>query len=114
MSQQPGPLWRAVRGFVHGVDAINAFVGRIAMWLFVLMLAVLVWGIVTQAVHVRANWVIEMAQFTMAAYYLLGAGWTLQRGAHVRMDVFYARCACAWASAAARCGVRTWRPSRSS
>jgi TRAP-type mannitol/chloroaromatic compound transport system permease small subunit len=91
MSQQPGPLWRAVRGFVHGVDAINAFVGRIAMWLFVLMLAVLVWGIVTQAVHVRANWVIEMAQFTMAAYYLLGAGWTLQRGAHVRMDVFYAR-----------------------
>ena len=31
----------------------------------------------------------EMAQFTMAAYYLLGGGYSMQQGAHVRMDVFY-------------------------
>lgn len=91
MSNPPGRLWHTVRAFVRTVDAINARVGQVAMWLFVLMLAVLVWGIVSQAVHVRSVWVIEMAQFTMAAYYLLGGGWTLQRGAHVRMDVFYSR-----------------------
>lgn len=91
MSKPHGRLWQAVRAFVHAVDALNAWVGKVAMWLFVLMLAVLVWGIVSQAVHVRSVWVIEMAQFTMAAYYLLGGGWTLQRGAHVRMDVFYSR-----------------------
>ncbi len=91
MSSQQSRLWHAARTFVRGVDALNAWVGRFAMWLFVLMLAVLTWGIVSQAVHVRSVWVVEMAQFTMAAYYLLGAGWTMQRGAHVRMDVFYSR-----------------------
>lgn len=35
------------------------------------------------------EWVMEMAQFTMAAYYLLGGGYSMQQGAHVRMDVFY-------------------------
>jgi TRAP-type mannitol/chloroaromatic compound transport system permease small subunit len=33
----------------------------------------------------------EMAQFTMAAYYLLGGAYSLQSDAHVRMDVFYSK-----------------------
>jgi hypothetical protein len=49
--------------------------------------AVLVWGIASQAIDVRSVWVIEMAQFTLVSYYLLGGAWTMQRGAHVRMDV---------------------------
>ena len=89
MSGTEGFLWRTARRFTRGVDALNAWVGQFAMWLLVLMLAVLVWGIASQAIDVRSVWVIEMAQFTMAAYYLLGGGWTLQRGVHVRMDVFY-------------------------
>ncbi len=32
-----------------------------------------------------------MAQFTMAAYYLLGGGYSMQLKAHVRMDVLYER-----------------------
>jgi TRAP-type C4-dicarboxylate transport system permease small subunit len=34
-------------------------------------------------------WVMEIAQFTMAAYYLLGGGFSMQQDAHVRMDVLY-------------------------
>ena len=36
-------------------------------------------------------WVIELSQFLMAAYYLLGGGYSMQLYAHVRMDVFYSR-----------------------
>ena len=36
-------------------------------------------------------WTMEMAQFTMAAYYLLGGGYSMQLKAHVRMDVLYER-----------------------
>jgi TRAP-type mannitol/chloroaromatic compound transport system permease small subunit len=88
---QPSLPWRIAARFVRGVDTLNTWVGKFAMWLFVLMLAVLVWGIVSQAIYVRSSWVVEMAQFTMASYYLLGAGWVMQQGGHVRMDVFYAR-----------------------
>lgn len=91
MSGAPGLLWRSARRFTRAVDALNAWVGQFAMWLLVLMLGVLVWGIASQAIDVRSIWVIEMAQFTLVSYYLLGGAWTMQRGVHVRMDVFYSR-----------------------
>jgi TRAP-type mannitol/chloroaromatic compound transport system permease small subunit len=36
-------------------------------------------------------WVVEMAQFIMAAYYLLGGGYSLILEGHVRMDLLYGR-----------------------
>ncbi len=38
--------------------------------------------------HIR---VVEMAQFTMAAYYLLGGGYSMILKGHVRMDLLYGR-----------------------
>jgi TRAP-type mannitol/chloroaromatic compound transport system permease small subunit len=36
-------------------------------------------------------WAVEMAQFTMAAYYLLGGGYSMILRGHVRMDLLYGR-----------------------
>ncbi len=36
-------------------------------------------------------WTLEMAQFTMVAYYLLGGGYSMQLDSHVRMDLLYDR-----------------------
>ena len=36
-------------------------------------------------------WSVEMSQFLLAAYYILGGAWTLQLDSHVRMDLLYAR-----------------------
>ena len=33
-----------------------------------------------------------MAQFLLAAYYLLGGAYSMQLDAHVRMDLLYSRC----------------------
>jgi len=38
---------------------------------------------------VPINWVMEMSQFMLSAYYLLGGAYSLQLDAHVRMDLFY-------------------------
>lgn len=37
-------------------------------------------------------WSVEMAQFLLVAYYLLGGGYSIQLDTHVRMDLFYSRC----------------------
>ncbi len=37
------------------------------------------------------NWVLEMSQFLLSAYYLLGGAYAMQQGAHVRMDLFFDR-----------------------
>ena len=36
-------------------------------------------------------WIIEMAQFTITAYYLLGGGYSMLSDDHVRMDLFYGK-----------------------
>src|SRR5690606_30023276 len=35
------------------------------------------------------NWILEMSQFLLSAYYLLGGAYSQQLDAHVRMDLFY-------------------------
>jgi TRAP-type mannitol/chloroaromatic compound transport system permease small subunit len=36
-------------------------------------------------------WTVEMAQFVMTAYYLIGGGYSMQLDSHVRMDLLYSR-----------------------
>lgn len=77
--------------FTRSVDALNRAVGRVAMWLLVVMMGILLWSVVSNAFNSPSIWVMEMAQFTMAAYYLVGAAFSMQEGAHVRMDFLYER-----------------------
>jgi len=77
--------------FTRAVDSINRAVGHVAMYLLVVMMGILLWSACTNAFNKPAIWVMEMAQFTMAAYYLVGASFSLQQEAHVRMDFLYER-----------------------
>ncbi|HIO11622.1 MAG TPA: TRAP transporter small permease subunit, partial [Deltaproteobacteria bacterium] len=36
-------------------------------------------------------WIVEMAQFTMASYYILGGGYSIILKGHVRMDLLYGK-----------------------
>jgi TRAP-type mannitol/chloroaromatic compound transport system permease small subunit len=77
--------------FTRSVDALNRAVGHAAMWLLVGMMGILLWSVCSNALNSPSIWVMEMAQFTMAAYYLVGAAFSMQEGAHVRMDFLYER-----------------------
>lgn len=83
---------RPIRLFVRCVDWLNQWVGRLAMALFFVMGAVLLWSTISRAVFgTPVNWALEMTQFLLAAYFLLGGAYSLQKGVHVRMDLFYSR-----------------------
>jgi len=84
-------LPKAIRLYVRAVDRFNRAVGRFAMWLIFLMMAILLYSSYTKFTSGSPIWVVEMAQFTLAAYYLLGAGYSMQLDAHVRMDLLYNR-----------------------
>ena len=82
-----------IKNYVKWVDKINRFVGRIAMYMVLLMMGILLYATLSRGFFdLPVIWAVELAQFTMAAYYLLGGGYSLQNKAHVRMDVFYERC----------------------
>lgn len=82
---------RAIRIFVRGVDAITRFVGRCAMYLIFAIIGVMFYSIFSKSFANPAIWTLEMAQFLMVAYFLLGGAYALQQGEHVRMDLFYSR-----------------------
>lgn len=81
----------AIKAYVRYVESVNRIVGLFAMYLIVAMLGVLFYSAVTKAFFLPSLWTLEMAQFIMVAYYLLGGPYTLQSGAHVRMDLIYSR-----------------------
>ncbi len=79
----------AIKCYVRVVDGFNRRMGIFAMYLIFAMFAILLYSSVSKAFHLPANWTLESAQFTMAAYYMLGGAFAMQTGDHVRMDLFY-------------------------
>jgi TRAP-type mannitol/chloroaromatic compound transport system permease small subunit len=83
---------KAVIKFVRAVDAVNKVVGTFAMYLVFMMIAILLYEPIARNLFgVSSIWSVEMAQFTMAAYYLLGGGFSMLIRGHVRMDLLYGR-----------------------
>jgi TRAP-type mannitol/chloroaromatic compound transport system permease small subunit len=74
------------------MDAVNTAVGKFSMYLVFAMMGILLFESISRTVFDTPHiWVVEMAQFTMAAYYLLGGGYSLILRGHVRMDLLYGR-----------------------
>jgi len=79
----------AMRAYVRAIDAMNRHIGRLAMYLLFVLMGILLWSSVSKTFFDPALWTLETAQFVMVAYYVLGGPYSMQLGAHVRMDLFY-------------------------
>ena len=75
--------------FVRIVDAINYRVGRVMMYGIFVMMAILLWSSISKTFFDPSLWTLEIAQFAMVAYYILGGPYSVQLNADVRMDLFY-------------------------
>jgi len=82
----------AIKIYVRYVDAMNRRVGRFVMYMIFVMMGVLVYSSISRTFFdIPLIWVVEVAQMTMAAYYLLGGAYSMQIDSHVRMDLLYSR-----------------------
>lgn len=75
--------------YIRLVDAMNRFIGRIAMYLIFVLMAVLLWSSTSKIFFNPSLWTLETAQFVMVAYFVLGGPYSIQLGSNVRMDLFY-------------------------
>lgn len=78
-----------MRRYVWFVDGLNYAIGRVAMFGIFVMMAILLWSSISKTFFVPSLWTLEMAQFAMVAYYLLGGPYSIQMGSNVRMDLLY-------------------------
>jgi TRAP-type mannitol/chloroaromatic compound transport system permease small subunit len=68
---------------------MNRVVGRLTMYLIFGMMGILLWSSISKTFFLPSLWTLEMAQFAMVAYYMLGGPYSIQLGSNVRMDLFY-------------------------
>lgn len=80
-----------IKTYVRVVDRTNRWIGRIVMYSIFVMIAVLFYSSISKTFFTPSLWTLEIAQFAMVAYYLLGGPYSLQMGSHVRMDLLYSR-----------------------
>ena len=79
----------AIKTYVRYVDAVNLRVGRFAMYLIFAIMGILLYSSISKTFFQPSLWTLEMAQFAMVAYYMLGGAYSMQLGSHVRMDLVY-------------------------
>jgi len=83
---------KIISTYVNIVDTICEKIGRFVMyWVFFMMFLLILSFITRNIINFPLMWIIEMAQFTITAYYLLGGGYSMLMDDHVRMDLFYGR-----------------------
>lgn len=76
--------------YVKVVDRVNYIIGRIMMYGLFVMIGILLWSIISKQIYeIPSYWTLEMAQFALVAYYLVGGAYSIQLGSNVRMDLFY-------------------------
>lgn len=82
----------SVRRLIRICDAVNEYVGRVLAW-FTLMTVLVTLAVVVMRYGFSFGriWIQEIAMYLHAAVFMLGAAYTLQHRAHVRVDIFYQR-----------------------
>jgi TRAP-type mannitol/chloroaromatic compound transport system permease small subunit len=88
----PTPAMRALLACSRFIDALNELAGRATGWLVLAAVLLSAGNAVSRyAFSLSSNAWLEGQWYLFSAIFLLGAGYALKRGAHVRIDVLAGR-----------------------
>jgi TRAP-type mannitol/chloroaromatic compound transport system permease small subunit len=74
------------------IDALTRFFGKAIAWLILPMVLSLVWEVVARYFFDAPTiWAYDMTFMLYGTFFMVGSAWTLQRGGHIRTDVYYAK-----------------------
>ena len=80
----------ALKGFVHGVDALNEWTGRAVAWLTLgCVLTCFAVVVLRYVFDLGFPWLQELYVWQHAAVFMAGAGYTMLHRGHVNVDVVY-------------------------
>lgn len=77
-------------GIARGIDLINEYLGKACAWLTVfLVIGTTIVVVLRYGFGIGATALQEAVLYAHALVFMGAAAWTLQRNAHVRVDIFY-------------------------
>ena len=88
MEPTPGAASR----LADAIDALTRGVGKAIAWLLLPMVLSLVWEVVARYFfNAPTIWAYDMTFMLYGTFFMVGSAWTLQRGGHIRTDVYYGK-----------------------
>ena len=75
---------------IHGIDLFNLRVGQIACWLTVPEFASMFYEVIARhCFNAPTMWAYDISRMFAGAMFMLGAGYALSKGVHIRADFMY-------------------------
>lgn len=76
---------------VRALDQVNLWAGKIIGWLIIPMVLSLVYEVTARYLfNAPTIWAYDMTYMLYGTFFMVGSGYTLMRGGHIRTDMFYA------------------------
>jgi len=86
----PSTLLTFLQNFIHSINAISEWSGRLVAWLILLMVLIIVYQASMLALFSIGSVALQELQWHLfALVFLLGAAYTLKHDEHVRVDIIY-------------------------
>lgn len=83
---------KLIRGFISGIEWVNHKVGMAAAWLTSALVLLICYDVFNRYLLNKSFVAVQELEWHLfAVIFLMGAAYTLQQDAHVRVDVFYAK-----------------------
>jgi len=75
---------------ITAIDTFSLWVGRIVCWITLPMIFVMVYEVVARYAFVAPTmWAYDLSRMFYGALFMLGAGYALSKGVHIRADFLY-------------------------
>ena len=82
------PPWMAA--LVYRIDTASRVAGRIVCWMLVPLMLAMVYEVVARKLFVAPTmWAYDVSRMLCGAMFMLGAGYALSKGVHIRADFLY-------------------------
>lgn len=79
-----------VQRFLHTIDGISTWVGKLAAWLIILLMAVVCIEVFKRYIlNMPTAWIFDFENMLYGSLFMLGGAYTLAQNAHVRGDFLY-------------------------
>ena len=93
-SGAPGDLPDDMAGWMRSaitrIDTFSLWCGRIFCWMLVPLMLAMVWEVVARKLFIAPTmWAYDVSRMLSGALFLVGAGYALMRGVHIRADFIY-------------------------
>ena len=87
---KPDDMSSAIYKAIINIDKFSLFIGKIVCWITVPLFLCMAYEVIARKFFLApTHWAYDMSRFFYGAMFMLGAGYALSRGVHIRADFLY-------------------------